>query len=274
MTEKIHIDLGNVQKTLFLPLWGRAHESQKEKPLLIDHTAQALVEKVDFDFTPLAAKLSPLVQLAWIMRSLYTDRIITNYLVRFPQAAVVNIGCGLDTTFERVDNGLLTWYDLDLPDVIDLRRKLIPESERRKFISASFLEAGWYQEISHIGHALFIAAGVFYYFDVDDIRRFFLCLADRYPGSEILFDANSPLGVKVANKRVIQDSGLDQKSFLKWGLKSPEAILAWDKRFQLLHSLYYYRGNRRLFTFNVWLMGVFSDWLKIQYMLHLGFGSL
>jgi len=60
MTEKITVDLGNVQKTLFLPLWGRAQESKKDKPLLVDPTAQAMLDKVDYDFSSLAASLSPL----------------------------------------------------------------------------------------------------------------------------------------------------------------------------------------------------------------------
>ena len=123
MSEKITVDLGNIQKTLFLPLWGRAHESQKAKPLLVDTAAQVMIAKVDYDFSSLAADLTPLTQMAWIMRSICTDTVLKVFLDKNPQAVIVNIGCGLDTTFERVDNGRLTWYDLDLPDVIDLRRK-------------------------------------------------------------------------------------------------------------------------------------------------------
>ena len=163
--EKISIDLGNVQKTLFLPLWGRAVESQKEHPELVDKTAVEIMKKVDYDFSPITAGMDDLSQIAWIRRSLLMDKAIRKFLQMHPQGTVVNIGCGLDTTFDRVDNGSVLWYELDLPDVIELRRKLIPESGRRKSLSTSFLETGWLDEIPVSGGVFFMAAGVFYYFE-------------------------------------------------------------------------------------------------------------
>ena len=140
MTEKIKIELGNVQKTLFLPLWGRAVESKKRKPMLVDETAVRIIEQVDYDFAPMTANLEELSQIAWIKRSLICDQVIDKFLAQYPAGTIVNVGCGLDTTFERVDNGKLRWYDLDLPDVIALRSKFIQESERRTFIASSFLK--------------------------------------------------------------------------------------------------------------------------------------
>jgi O-methyltransferase involved in polyketide biosynthesis len=269
MTEKIAIELGNVQKTLFLPLWGRAFESKKPKPLLNDPTALAILDKVDYDFSTFASKISDLTRFAWIMRSIYVDQVIKAFLAKYPQATIVNIGCGLDTTFDRVDNGSLLWYDLDLPDVICLRQQLIPESPRRKSISTSFLEEGWLHEISVPQKVLFIAAGVFYYFEEPEIKTFLIRLADHFPGSEIMFDVSSPYGVKVANKMVIRNSGLDEKSYLKWGLNDPKTILAWDHRIKLLKTYFYFGIWRKSLTFKNWLLGLFSDLMKIQYMLYL-----
>jgi O-methyltransferase involved in polyketide biosynthesis len=164
MTDKININLGNVQKTLFLPLWGRAVESRKRKPLLIDETAIKIIEQVDYDFSPMTQNLDELTQIAWIKRSLFCDRVIEKFLTNYPEGTIVNIGCGLDTTFERIDNGRLKWYDLDLPDVIELRSMFVKENERRKFIATSFLEKEWLKKIEVRGNVLFIAAGVFYYF--------------------------------------------------------------------------------------------------------------
>ena len=129
------------------------------------------------------------------------------FLKKYPQASVVNIGCGLDTTFERIDNGNVYWYDLDLPDVIDLRRKFIRESERRKFIVSSFFEDDWFQNLHVEDNILFIAAGVLYYFKAEEVQNVFKKIADRFPGSEMIFDASSPLGIKMANKMVIKTSG-------------------------------------------------------------------
>ena len=164
MSEKVVVDLGNVQKTLFLPLWGRACETKKIDPLLVDKTALEIIEKVDFDFSTITRNISELSQIAWIMRSICVDGVIARMLEKYPKATIVNIGCGLDTTFDRIDNGHLFWYDLDLPDVIELRKRFIKENDRRKTLSTSFLEESWLKEITVGDNVLFIAAGVFYYF--------------------------------------------------------------------------------------------------------------
>ncbi|HVN52867.1 MAG TPA: class I SAM-dependent methyltransferase [Anaerolineaceae bacterium] len=274
MSEKMTVDLGNVQKTLFLPLWGRAFESKKARPMLIDPTAVSILEKVDVDFATMASGLSKVTQAAWIMRSVLVDETIHNFLKKFPQATIVNIGCGLDTTCDRVDNGLLTWYDLDLPDVIDLRRKFIPEAERRRMIAASFLDESWIPTIRVVENILFVAAGVFYYFKAAEIRRFLINMTGCFPGSEIIFDVSSSCGVKVANKMVIQRGGLDEKSFLQWGLDDSNTLLAWDSRIHLLQTLYYFGSKARSFDLSTRLVGWYSDRLKIQYMLHLRLGDI
>lgn len=270
MTGQIHVELGDVQKTLLLPLWGRATESKKSKPMLIDETAVRIIDQVDFDFSPLTRNIDELTQIAWIKRSLICDQVIRKFLAGSPEGVIVNIGCGLDTTFERVDNGKLNWYDLDLPDVIELRRKFIEESERRKFIATSFFESGWTETLQFTENVLFIAAGVFYYFEGWQIRKFLLRLLNAFPGSELLFDVSSPTGVKVANKKVVESSGLDENSYLKWGLENRKEILAWDSRIRILATYYYFRtfriGLRNL------LLGTLSDFLGIQYMLHLQLG--
>lgn len=181
----------------------------------MDRTALEIVGKIDYDFSTIPSNLSPLSQAAWIMRSLYVDDILKTFLARRPRGTVVNIGCGLETNFERVDNGLLTWFDLDLPDVIALRQQFLKENERRNFLTGSFLDDAWLDQIQVTDGVLFVAAGVFYYFEESDIKSFFMRLADRFPGCEMVFDVSSPTGVKVANKRVIESAGLDERSYLK-----------------------------------------------------------
>jgi O-methyltransferase involved in polyketide biosynthesis len=267
--EKISIDLGNVQKTLFLPLWGRAVESQKEHPELVDKTAFEIMQKVDYDFSPMTARMDDLSQIAWIRRSALMDKTIRKFLQMCPQGTVVNIGCGLDTTFDRIDNDSVLWYELDLPDVIELRSKLIPENSRRISLTTSFLETGWLDEIPVGSGVFFMAAGVFYYFEEIQIKEFLIRLAKGFPGAEIIFDASSPRGMAVANKKVIESSGLDERSHLKWGLKSVKVFSAWDKRLKVIGTYFYFRKiNIRRGLRNI-LMGFLSDMLKIQYIVHI-----
>jgi O-methyltransferase involved in polyketide biosynthesis len=271
MEEKIKLNLGDVQKTLFLPLWGRAVESRKKHPWLVDEAALKIIDEVDFDFSKAAENMDDLTMIAWIKRSLICDKVVSQFTMKYPDATIVNIGCGLDTTFDRVDNGHLQWYDLDLPDVIELRRKFIPESERRHYIASSFLDEGWLDDLPVRSKLLFMAAGVFYYFEGDQIKSFFLHLLDNHPGSEILFDVSSPIGVRIANQKVVDSAGLDEASHLKWGLENKRDLVAWDSRIRIIKTYHYFR-TLRLSLRNL-VMGTFSDLLGIQYMLHLKLGE-
>lgn len=269
MSEKIAVDLGNVQRTLLLPLWGRGSETRKAHPLLVDQTALRIMERVDFDFSTIAQRINAVTRAAWIMRSICVDEAVNAFLAACPRATVVNIGCGMDTTFDRIDNGQVLWYDLDMPDVIALRRNFIQETERRTFITASFLEPAWLDAIRVEQQVMFVAAGVLYYFQEDQIRSFLIRVADRFPGSEILFDVSSPYGVGVANRAVIRRSGLDEKSYLTWGVQSPEVITGWDKRLRLLRTYRYFGRRGRRLPLAVRLVGLLSDWLNVQYMIQL-----
>ena len=271
MPERVDVSLGDVQKTLFLPLWSRAEESRKPKPLLVDEAALNIMTRVAFDFSPLTRNIDALTQFGWIKRSLFYDRMVKEFLTRYPDGTIVNIGCGLDTTFERTDNGMLKWYDLDLPDVIALRSRFLRESERRRFLATSFLEDDWLEVIEVGSNVLFMAAGVFYYFEEPQIKAFIVRLIDRYPGSEIVFDASSPLGVKICNKKVIESSGLGEQSHLVWGLKRTDDVASWDPRIRIINTYYYYRT--RVPGLRNKAIGMVADLLRIQYMIRLRLGD-
>ena len=266
-------DLGTVQKTLLLPLWGRAVEAAKPHPLLVDRTAAETVAAIDYDFSTIASNISFISRLAWIARSIHTDRTIREFLARHPGATFVNLGCGLDTTFERVDNGRLLWYDLDLPDVIELRRKYIPPRERRHLIAGSLLDPAWMSRIDVADSAFFLASGVLYYFEEAEIRALFTRLAGAFPGSEILFDACSPRGMRVANRKVIKAAGMDETAFLKWGLPRASDIQTWDSRFAVLAEYPIFRNFRQGLTLREKWGTLMSDLLRIMSMVHVRLGG-
>jgi len=266
-------ELGSVQKTLLLPLWGRAIETAKPRPLLVDDTAARIISAIDYDFSTIARNTSIITQLCWVVRSLHTDRTIREFLSAQPDATIVNLGCGLDTTFERVDNGRVSWYDLDLPDVIRLRRNYIPESERRRFIAQSLLEKGWFDQLGGADSVLFIASGVLYYFEENQVRELFIRLADRFPGSEIFFDACSPRGMRMANRRVIQAGGMDAAAILRWGIQRPKEMESWDSRIAVLADYPMFRRMRRGLTLRERWGTLMSDWLGIMSMVHARLGQ-
>jgi len=269
MVKKEKIELGDIQKTLLFPLWGRAFESKKSAPLLVDNTAVNIIESIDYDFSKFAQELSSISQLGWVVRSLLTDKIIKQFITSHPKATIVNIGCGLDTTFERVNNGLIRWYDLDLPDTIELRKKFLKENERRRFISSSFLDSYWLNNLSIDDNVLFVSAGVFYYFEEEQIKSFLKRIVQMFPGSEIIFDAASPFGVKMANKMVLKKGGMDERSFLKWGIKNAKDLESWDERIIVLSAKPFFKNIQTRVKLKSRIQLFFSDMTKIQYLIHL-----
>jgi O-methyltransferase involved in polyketide biosynthesis len=265
--------LGSVQRTLLLPLWGRAVETKKPHPLLVDPSAVRITDRLDYDFSTIAANISFVSQLAWIARSLHIDQTIRTFLEQHPKTTIVNLGCGLDTTFERVDNGTLYWYDLDLPDVIELRTRYIQPTSRRQFIARSILDDSWMDVLEPANSVLFVAAGVLYYFEESQVRTVLSKLADRFPGSELIFDACSPRGLRIANKRVIEGGGMDATAQLKWGIRRASEILEWDRHFTIVAEYPIFRGLKdKLSLKEKW--GTFlSDTLGIMSMIHVRMGA-
>jgi O-methyltransferase involved in polyketide biosynthesis len=263
--------LGSVQKTLLLPLWGRAVEGRKSEPLLVDRAAAEIVGKLDYDFSTMAAKIHPITRLAWIARSIHVDRTVQGFLARRPRATIVNVGCGLDTTFERVDNGHLSWVDLDLPDVIRLRSRLVPQGPRRRSLACSVLEPEWFHEVRADDGLMLVAAGVLYYFQEDQVRALLSSLAAAFPGSELVFDACSPRGARIANKKVIQDGGMDESAVLKWGIERPRDLAGWDPRIEVLEAYRLFRGITRRLPWRASVGTLLSDAMNIMSMVHLRF---
>lgn len=268
MNDKIKVELGPVQKTLFMPVWARAAETQKQKPFIRDYEAVKIINTIDFDFTPMAVNLKEINLLSWIARCKRYDMVIEQFIKEHPDSQIVNIGCGLDTTFDRAIKKPLMWYDIDLPDVIDLRKKFLPESENRKFIAGSFLEDNWCSVISTDLKTLIISAGVFVYFEESEIKDFLLNIADRFNQPELLFDVTSPRGKEIANQ-VISASGLGKDSWFKWGLADKNIIEVWDPRIKIINTYYTFRLPGLKMKMSDRIMGYISDAVGVQYMVHI-----
>ncbi len=173
------------------------------------------------------------------------------------------------STFSRIDNGKIMFYELDLPDVIALRAKLIEDSERHQSIASSFLDTAWLADITADKGLLFLAGGVFYYFDEQKIREFFTRLADTFDECELYFDVLSPLGLRVGKKQVLKKSGMDMSLNEGWALKSARTIETWDSRLHVLESAPLYQGMHNGLPLPTRLMFIMTDILKVCSMVHL-----
>jgi O-methyltransferase involved in polyketide biosynthesis len=171
MPEKIQLNLKGVPETLLIPLYARAVESQRPDAMIKDDKAVAIVAQMDCDFSRL--KLQGHDEIAVILRIKEFDRRAQGFLASNPEAVVVHIGCGLDTRFDRVDNGRVEWFDLDLPEVIELRSKFIGgESSRYHLLRASVFGDDWIEAVRIFRPRpfLFLAEGVLPYFEETQVQ--------------------------------------------------------------------------------------------------------
>jgi methyltransferase (TIGR00027 family) len=199
-------NLSDVAETLLMMLYIRAVESQRPDALIKDEKAVVLVQRMDQHFLrDKLAKVDQETRVAIVLRSREFDRHARDFLARYPEAVVLHIGCGLDSRFERVDNGQVEWYDLDLPEVIELRRKLIGgEGERYHLLACSVLDSAWLDAVSVRRQRpfLFLAEGVFMYLEEAQVKSLVPTLKEHFPGAELVFDAFSPFFVWSNNRRV------------------------------------------------------------------------
>ncbi|MFX0004850.1 MAG: class I SAM-dependent methyltransferase [Candidatus Hodarchaeota archaeon] len=226
---------GTIQETMLGPLWARAKYSQLYPAILNDEKSSEIIKKIDYDFTKIEEYLGEWRGIGLLVRARNFDNALMRFVEKFPETTIVNVGAGLDTTFFRVDNGKIRWYDLDLPDAIELRRKYIPESDRCKYISKSALDYTWFDDIEFSpDKGIFIIAGGFiYYFQESEISALFNALAVRFPNGEVIFDCISNLAIKVAHKRA-KKVGL-KTPFWYIGIGDPiKTISKWSDRLKVI----------------------------------------
>jgi len=237
MSDQHLINLNGVAETLLLTLYIRALESQRPDALLKDDVAVALFKNPNYDFARFSKiRIDEGDQLAVILRNREIDRQARDFIFHNPDAVVIHIGCGLDARFERVDNGLVKWFDLDLPEVIELRRRLIGgEGPRHRFLPYSAFDKTWLDLLSTYRQRpfLFLAEGVFQYFEESQIKSLFLTLRDRFPGAELVCDAFSPYIVWANNLR-FKVSGTKLSARYHWGLKNGKDVESWGEGIRLL----------------------------------------
>lgn len=178
--------LQGVSETLLLALYHRGIESLRRKSIIRDEKALELVASIDYDFSKFGK-----AHVGVPIRSKLMDEIVLNFLQRYPDATVVNLGAGLDTQFFRVDNGHAIWYDIDLPDSIQLRRRFFDETDRYHMMACSALDFSWMDKVEQHSPIMFVAAGLLPYLPPDNVRRLIDVLSTRFPGSEIVFDTVS-----------------------------------------------------------------------------------
>ena len=192
-------ELNTISKTLYIPLLGRIYASQHQRDILYDKAALAIADKLPKHIRNMPGQ-TEYTSLASAVRSKNTDHYIQMFLSKNPNGIIVNIGCGLETIYERNDNGHARWFELDLPEVLQCRSMYLPEKERDRYLPYSMFDYKWIDIVKASARnspIMLIASGLFLYFSEEQIIEFIRHLKS-FNDAQLLFDAVSPKGLKIS----------------------------------------------------------------------------
>jgi O-methyltransferase involved in polyketide biosynthesis len=224
MTDKLHVDLSGAPQTMLATFYAKALDAGLPDPILGDRFAKEIVDRIDYDWkrTSITAANSPSVT----TRSAHFDDWTRQFLASRPKASkstVLHLGCGLDSRVFRIDPGPdVEWYDVDYPEVADLRRQLYPARDHYHLISASVTDPAWFADIPRDRPILMVGEGLTMYLTEADGVALLRRVVEHAPSGELQFDAFNTLGIKSQwMNPVVRRSG----ATLHWGIDGPDDVL-------------------------------------------------
>ncbi|MBB1241991.1 class I SAM-dependent methyltransferase [Streptomyces durbertensis] len=221
---------GGVEETVLIPLYARAVETTGPDPALRDPRAVEMVDAIDYDYRKFDGQ--PSLRGA-VMRTALFDLWTRDFLAEHPEGTVIEVGTGLNTRFERTDNGRARWYDLDLPEVVALRRRFFEDTARRTMIAASATDRSWPDLVTGEGPHLVSAEAVLAFLPEEEVRQVVGMLAERFPGALLAADSAGPALVHAQ-----QDHDVLSKveARMRWACEDPAEVAGWYQGVELLSS--------------------------------------
>ncbi len=234
MNEQNNQNLKGVPETLLISLHARCNESIHPRGLINDPKSLEIAEKVGSDFRK--AKSVHLTNVGTGIRTIVFDRYTQDFLRRYPDGTIVDIACGLDTRYWRLDNGLLRWTDLDLPEVIAIRKQLFEPNERYKMLAKSVLDFTWIDEIPKDKPVFLTAEGLACYLSEEEISNILKRVAKAFDKAEFAIEAIAPFMVK-QSKRHPSLKGYDAQ--FRWGTDTGRVVDEWDTGFHFVDECFF-----------------------------------
>src|SRR5512142_2831615 len=191
--------LTGVAETALMTLNGRAHQARRTDAIIDDPMASRLADAIDYDFDKFGRKGQEMA-----LRSLAFDRCAIRYLTKHPEATVVALAEGLQTSFWRLSSALpdarFLWLSIDLPPIIELRQRLLPSSPRITNLAQSVLDYNWTEQVDADSGVFITAEGLLMYLQPEDAMGLITKCAGRFPGGQMAFDLPPVFVKKLAPK--------------------------------------------------------------------------
>ncbi len=245
--KKYKIQKGSVQETLLIPLYGRKLAMDMYPGLFSDRDAQKLLEQIECEFDMQSKLKRKIGAIMGATRQFDMAYVCREYLIDHPGACVVNLGCGLDTTFRQVDNGSARGINIDFPDTIAVREELLPARDREVNIASDLMDFSWFDKLEYNKEegAVFFASGVFYYFEREDVKKLLHAMAERFPGGKIVFDATNASGLKNMTKTWLSWADMKQVG-IYFSVENEQELKTWSGNFKEVVHKGYMTGYRPL----------------------------
>lgn len=228
------VELTGVPETMLQTVFARAVETKKNRGLLNDKKAVDIINRLNYDFSN--AEKDSSMQYGTIARTIILDKLVKDFISKNPNACVINIACGLDARYLRLDNKKILWYDLDLEETINVRKKFFKDTDNNKMIASSVLDFAWIDKVDTEGRpVLVIMEGLSMYLQENDIRNILDCFTKRFKGATFLIETMNPMIVKKFKEKSIEGSNAK----FTWGIKNGEALAQYNSNVKCLedHSL-------------------------------------
>lgn len=214
------IELKGVPETLLITLHARALESRSPDPILRDEMAERLVDSIAYDFARLKSARED--RFSASVRAKQLDSWTREFLAAHPTATVLHLGCGLDSRAIRIaPTTSVQWFDVDLPEVIEVRRRLFPEQAGVRMIGVSVTDPDWLNQIPADRPTLVVAEGIFPYLSAEEVEGLLRRVITRFPEGQVIFDAMSPRALRLQGlHRGLRSTG----ARLLWSLDDPHEL--------------------------------------------------
>lgn len=277
------INWKNVSDTLLIPLYCRAKETTEKNPIIVDHKALEILKEIR---SSLKGSQRPIHKK--ILKNKYNSKLVVslalrtrrfdNYVRAFSEknknCTIVNLGCGFDARYLRLKDPNLTWFDLDLPEVIEMKKQLFTSSQKYHLIPASVLDFSWMDTVkaNRSGNIMFIAEGLFMYLDEQKTKELIIKMSEVFPGSELVFEIAGKYWVKKMSSSYIKwkfnhQLGIKDDALFRFGIVDHKEIESLGRNITFLDEWSYFDDKeKRLGWFN--FMGSFTSLKHVQWTLH------
>jgi len=234
------INLSSTASTLLITLYSRAAMSKNNR-ILTDKKAEEIISLAGYDEKKLQVSLK--LQALLTLRAYIIDRYTKEFINKHNgKCIVIQLGCGLDSRYIRMNNDRVKWYDLDLYGTMEMRKKYYKNSTNYKMITSNVCNLSWFNEIGSFDiPTLIIGEGLFMYLNEEENKLVISEVAKKFSNCEFIFDIFSPLAVKFSRfapslKRV--------NANLKFGYKNHEFM---ENMCQIKHlKTYYYYDCKKI----------------------------